>query len=179
MPRRVPVLRERADLVRSTMRALGFPNGRRLYECLREQFYWQGLLADCLEAAAHSMPRLKQRARFRPPPFLHPCEKGAAPFRIWSVDSIVKLRPRAPDGAESIIVAVDTFTKWVELGTVPALDSHHAAAWFHEHVVCRYGVPAAVRTDRGSEYRGEFDAYLSGMGVHHASIMTRNPRANG
>ena len=62
--------------------------------------------------------------------------------------------PPAPDGATDVILAVDPFTKWVEVGTVPSLNSHEVAEWFPREVVCWYGVPARVRTDQGREYLG-------------------------
>ena len=69
------------------------------------------------------LPRQTEAAKFEPPPYLIPTEKGAAPFRIWCVDTMGPLKPAAPDGATHIIVAVDTFTKWVEAGTVPIKNS--------------------------------------------------------
>ena len=70
------------------------------------------------------------------------------------------MKPHAPDGAKDMIVAVDPFTKWVECAPIPHLNSHEVAVWFHIYIVCRFGLPALVRTDRGTEYRGEFDEYL-------------------
>ncbi len=66
------------------------------------------------------------------------------------------LTPMAPDGAEDVIVAVDPYSKWVELGRLPKLNSHETAQFFHSEIVCRYGVPRAVRSDRGTEYAGRF-----------------------
>ena len=84
-----------------------------------------------------------------------------------------------PDHFDDIILAIDPFTKWVEIGTVPTLNSHEVAEWFHREVVCRYGVPARVQTDKGREYCGEFDRYLRSNGIGHSLIATNNPRANG
>ena len=95
------------------------------------------------------------------------------------MDSAVNFSPPAPDGATDIIIAVDPFTKWVEVGTVPDLKSHSVAEWFHREVICRYGVPAKVRTDQGREYMGEFSAYLRANGIQHSLIAANNPRANG
>ena len=110
--------------------------------------------ADCHAMVQACLARQKEAARFRPPPYLHPAEKAAAPFRVWCLDSAVNFTPPAPDGATDVILAVDPFTKWVEVGTVPSLNSHEVAEWFHREVVCRYGVPARVRTDQGREYLG-------------------------
>ena len=70
------------------------------------------------------------------------------------------LTPVSPGGGKDVIVAVDPFTRWVEIGILATLNSMHTAHWFHEQIICRYGVPAAVRTDKGTEYQGMFDTYL-------------------
>ena len=118
-------------------------------------------------------------ARFLSPPYLLTTERGAGPFRIWAVDTIVSLTPAAPDGLQWVIVTVDPFTRWVKMGCIPTLTSHDTATWFHENITCRFGLPCMVRTDRGSEYRGEFDQYMQANGVHHRLISTEHPRANG
>ena len=71
------------------------------------------------------------------------------------------------------------FCKWPELGKVVRLDSGEVTRWFHCNIVCRYGLPAMVRTDQGQEFSGEFSAYLKAHGILHRRISTRNPRANG
>lgn len=150
-----------------------------LYEHLRPRFFWRGMWGDCLEAAACSPARQKEMARFLSPPYLHTTERGAEPFRIWAVDTIVGLTPAAPDGSQWVMVAVDPFTRWVEVGRIPTLSAHDTATWFHENITCRFGLPCMVRTDRGSEYRGEFDQYMQANGVQHRLISTEHPRANG
>ena len=91
----------------------------------------------------------------------------------------MRISPPAPDGAHDILVAVDTFTRWVEIGTVQQLDSTHVTRWFHANIVCRYGLPGLVRTDGGAEYKGDFKAYLCDAGVRHRVMSAQNPRANG
>ena len=89
---------------------------------------------------------------------------------MWSIDTIVRMSPPAPDGACNILVAVDTFTKWVEIGTVQWLDSTHVTRWFHANTVCRYGLPDLVCTDGRAENKGDFKAYLHAAGVRHRVI---------
>ena len=45
--------------------------------------------------------------------------------------------------------------------------------------MCHYGTPRIVRTDRGSEFRGAFAAYLREMGIRQQTILPQHPRANG
>ena len=60
-----------------------------------------------------------------------------------------------------------------------ALTSVAVSRAFHGGLTVRFGVPRVVRSDRGSEYRGEFRRYLQGLGVDHRIISTSHPRANG
>ena len=129
-------------------------------------------------AAAH-VARQKEAARFPPPPYLIPTDKGVRPFYMWCVDTIVRLHPPAPNGAQDVVVAINPTTRWVELGSVPHLTSHEVALWFHSEIVCRYGLPMVVRTDKGSEYKGEFDMYMRRLGVEHRFTATMNPIVNG
>ena len=117
--------------------------------------------AMCLRVATEAEPALKEKAHFRPPPYLHATSKMGGPFRFWCIDTITGLTPPVPDGDTCIFVAVDPFTRWVKIGRSVAFTSFHMAQWFHKQVVCRYGTPYGVRTDKGSEYRGEFDKYLT------------------
>lgn len=137
------------------------------------------MLTDCIEVAFACYPRQQEKAKFRSPPYLFPTPKPHAPFRLWAVDCLTGLSPPAPDGSTDVILAVDPFTKWVEVGPLPNLDSHHTAEWFHREISCRYGLPAAVRSDQGREFLGRFQKYLTQNGITHLPIITRNPRANG
>ena len=106
-------------------------------------------------------------------------DKGAHPFMCWCIDTIVRLSPPAPNGAQDVLVCIDPFSRWIEIGAIPNLNSHEVAQWFHNEIVCRYGLPLIVRSDKGSEYKGEFDSYLRANGVDHRFTATMNPRSNG
>ena len=59
-----------------------------------------------------------------------------------------------------MIVAVCPTSKWVEAGELEGRKSASVTTWVHRELVCRYGVPVGIRTDRGTEFAGEFDDYL-------------------
>lgn len=125
------------------------------------------------------MARAKENVRFLQPPYLIPTWKGREPFQTVAVDSIVGLKPPAPDGSTNVILCVDTCSRFVEGGALTSLSSYETATWFHTNITCRYGLPAVVRSDRGPEYRGAFDAYLKAAHIEHRLISTMHPRANG
>ena len=77
------------------------------------------------------------------------------------------------------MVCINPFSHWIEIGALPSLNSHEVAKWFHNEIVCRYGLPLIVWSDKGSERKGKFDAYLRANGVDHRFTATMNPRSNG
>jgi Integrase core domain len=89
------------------------------------------------------------------------------------------MQPSRVDGAQHIVIAIDPFSKWIEGGVVPNLKADTITTWFHDNVVCRYGVPQWVRTDRGSEFKADFEAYCASSGIIIRKISANNPRANG
>ena len=78
-----------------------------------------------------------------------------------------------------MMVCVCACTKWVEAVPLRDRSSLTLAYAFHDQVANRYGIPVVVRTDRGTEYQGEFRHYLSALGVVQAVISTAHPRSNG
>ena len=75
------------------------------------------------------------------------------------------MKPSGPGGVSHIVVAVCAFTKWVELGALLHTDAGTIRNWFHENILCRYGLPSIVCTDGGAAFKGEFRPYLWESGI--------------
>ena len=105
--------------------------------------------------------------------------KLSRPFSVWCIDLITKLRPIGPGGEQYVIVAIDPFTKWVELGALAERSSAAVAGWVDFNLVSRYGVPAIIRCDRGTEFAGTFTRYCRAMGIRVTPVAVAHPRANG
>ena len=70
------------------------------------------------------------------------------PFDMWGMDLIGPL-PTGPGQVNHVIVAVDYFTKWIEAKPSKNLIADDTWKFFHDQVLCRFGVPHTVVTDRG------------------------------
>ena len=70
------------------------------------------------------------------------------------------------------MVAVGSYTKFVEIEALPNKSSATLARWFLFNIISRYGLPYAVRTDHGTEFAGDFEALLNAMcmKLHHSSV---------
>lgn len=72
------------------------------------------------------------------------------PMDVLNIDTIGPLA-EDEDGNQHIIVVIDCFTRWVELYAVPDTSAKSAASALLQHVG-RYGVPATLRSDQGSQF---------------------------
>ena len=86
---------------------------------------------------------------------------------VWGVDIIGKISPKSSSGHEFILVAIDYFTKWVEATSYAKLNAAKVAAFIRSHIICRYGVPHELISDRGVHCRGEVDTLLQRYGIQH------------
>jgi cobalamin biosynthesis protein CbiG len=59
----------------------------------------------------------------------------------------------AHGGYKHILVAVDKFTKWIEVQAVATVTSKEAAK-FMEDITHRFGVPNRIVTDMGKAFTG-------------------------
>ena len=90
----------------------------------------------CEEVARTSLPNQKERAKYPPPPWLHPCQKGNRPFSEWVIDTMTGLFPPGHRGETCFVLAVDAFTKYVVGDPIEDLASSTLAAWAHRRITC-------------------------------------------
>ncbi|XP_039797731.1 uncharacterized protein LOC120662702 [Panicum virgatum] len=85
----------------------------------------------------------------------------------------------AIDGYSHIFMAIDKFTKWIEVKPVTATTAAKAAEFIVE-ISHRFGVPNRIITDLGTSFTGfEFWGYCqeSRIDIYYASVS--HPRCNG
>ena len=115
-------------------------------------YYWTTMEADC---AAHVRKchecQIHGDLKHMPPVQLH-CLSSPWPFSTWGIDIIGKINPRASNGHEYILVAIDYFTKWVEAASYKVLNSKKVAQFIRTNIICRYGVPCEIISDNGSHF---------------------------
>jgi transposase InsO family protein len=60
---------------------------------------------------------------------------------------------KAPGGNTHLLVAIDKFSKWVEVRPITNLRAEQAVMFFTD-IVCRFGVPNSIITDNRSQFTG-------------------------
>jgi transposase InsO family protein len=99
-------------------------------------------------------------------------------FTIWGID-IVGVLPRAPGGFRFLFVAIDTFTKWIEVMPVVNI-TQEVAVKFLQSIIYRFSVPRRVLTDNRTQFKGvKFVRCCVNFGIHHQPSSASHPQTNG
>jgi transposase InsO family protein len=94
------------------------------------------------------------------------------------MDIIGPLR-KAPGGFTHLLVAIDKFSKWVEVRPITNLRAEQAVMFFTD-IVHRFGVPNSIITDNGSQFTGR--KFLEFCDKTHVSVdwaAVAHPQTNG
>jgi ribonuclease HI len=155
-------------------------NGRMLAKkIVRLGFYWVTMEADCIEHAkkCHQC-QIHSNLNHLPPKELYNMT-SPWPFSVWGIDIIGKITPKASNGHEFILVAIDYFTKWVEAASFSVLKAKHVARFIESNIICRYGVPHEIISDNGMHFEDEVQRILQKYGVKHHKSSPYRPQTNG
>ncbi|RVW67271.1 Retrovirus-related Pol polyprotein from transposon 17.6 [Vitis vinifera] len=117
---------------------------------MRTGYFWLTMETDCCQFV-QKCPECQIHGDLihAPPSELHALT-SPWPFSVWGIDIIGKVSPKSSSGHEFILVAIDYFTKWVEL--------HHM---------------------RGAHFRAEVDTLLQEYGIRHHRSSAYRPQTNG
>jgi hypothetical protein len=85
--------------------------------------------------------------------------------------------PTAPGGFNRVLVAIDKFTKWIEVKSVTCPKADRVLDFLYE-LVHRYGLPHRIITNLGSKFNNhQFWEYCenSGIDVHMSQLPILGP----
>lgn len=100
------------------------------------------------------------------------------PFSMWGVD-IVGPFPPEKGGVKFVVVAVNYFTKWVEVEALIHITSQNITRFLWRSVVCRYDVPHAFVTDNGKQFDCQaFRDWCEDFKVRNYFSSPGHPQAN-
>jgi hypothetical protein len=99
-------------------------------------------------------------------------------FGCWGLD-IIGPFPTAPGGFNRVLVAIEKFTKWIEVKPVTCPKADRVLDFLDE-LVHRYGLPHCIITDLVSNFNNhQFWEYCENSGIDIRYVSVAHPRANG
>ncbi|XP_034695730.1 uncharacterized protein LOC117921893 [Vitis riparia] len=146
---------------------------------MRVGYFWLTMETDCCQFVQRCQECQMHGDLIHVPPSELHALTSPWPFSIWGVDIIGKISPKSSSGHEYILVAIDYFTKWVEAASYARLTATRVAKFIRSHIICRYGVPHELISDRGVHFRGEVDTLIQEYGIQHHRSSVYRPQTNG
>ncbi|GKV02764.1 hypothetical protein SLEP1_g15159 [Rubroshorea leprosula] len=76
------------------------------------------------------------------------------PFGQWGMNNLGPF-PKAKGRKTFLIVAIDYFTKWIEVGPVAQIIEQKEEEFIKKHIMCRFRMPRVLVTDNGTQFASE------------------------
>jgi transposase InsO family protein len=92
---------------------------------------------------------------------------------------LVEPLQKAPEGFTHLLVAIDKFSKWIEVRPLNIIRSEQAMAFF-TNIIHRFRVPNSIITDNGTQFTGK--KFLDFCNDHHIHVdwaAVAHPMTNG
>ena len=172
-------LRERVILLSHTPVAQGHPGEKKLYQTLREKFYWPFMAGDAIAhvsscrscAKARGLLRKKQHKTVLFPP--------RGPLADIAMDLLGPL-PMTKNGNQFILVITCRYSKLTRSIPMSKTTAPFIATSTLNHWILPYGIPESILTDNGSQFIAEFFktvCYI--LGIKRKTTTAYHPQTNG
>jgi transposase InsO family protein len=151
----------------------------------RQGFYWPTAVADASEIVRTCEGCQFYARKSNLPEHVLQTIPVTWPFAVRGLDIVGPLR-QAPGGYTHLLVAIDKFSKWVEVRPITNLRAEQAVTFFTD-IVYHFGVPNSIITDNGSQFTGrkslefcdKFNIRVDWAAVAHPQTNSQVERANG
>jgi ribonuclease HI len=144
----------------------------------RQGFYWPTAVADASEIVRTCEGCQFYARKSNLPAHVLQTIPVTWPFAVWGLDIVGPLR-RAPGGYTHLLVAVDKFSKWVEVRPITNFRVEQAVTFFID-IVYRFGVPTSIITDNRSQFTGrKFQEFCDKFHIRVDWAAVAHPQTNG
>jgi transposase InsO family protein len=100
------------------------------------------------------------------------------PFAVWGLDMVGPFK-KTTGGYTHLLVAIDKFTKWIEVMPISRIRAEETVKFF-TGIIHRFGVPNSIITDNGTNFVGRaFLEFCDDKGIRVDTAAVSHPRTNG
>ena len=101
------------------------------------------------------------------------------PFAQWGIDIVGPL-PLGKRQVKFLLVAIDYFTKWVEVEALATITEAKIRSFVWMNVICRFGILMTIISDNGRQFDNQsFKNFYSNLGIKNQFSFPGHPQANG
>ena len=170
---------EDRQMVFEAIHNVAHPGTRATRRLVSARVVWRGMASD-LAAWCRACQQC-QRAKVTKQPAA-PVQPIPIPQRRFShvhVDLVGPL-PVSSDSFTYILTIIDRTTRWLEAVPLKDMTASTCSAAFMSSWVARFGVPATLTSDRGTQFSSAtWQQLCSRLGIQHIMTTSYHPQANG
>jgi hypothetical protein len=146
---------------------------------IRQGFYWLAMICAANRVTRSCEACQKFSPRSGSPLQFTKLIAHTWPLQRWGLDIVGPL-PTAQGNLKFTFVAVEYFTKWIEVMAVSTITSKTAQKFFWQNIVCRFGVPSELTVDNGKQFDSQdFKDFCFSIGTKLAFASVYHPQSNG
>jgi transposase InsO family protein len=173
----VPALHRRA--VFDAVHSLAHPGIRASRRLVTQRFIWKGCNKDvaqwCRDCQQCQRGKITRQATAAVQPIPVPGRR----FSHIHVDFVGPL-PVSKEGYRYLFTVIDRSTRWLEALPVKDLEAATAADTLVAGWIARFGVPADITSDRGTQFCSQvWRALCERLGITHHTTTAYHPASNG
>jgi hypothetical protein len=146
---------------------------------IRARFWWPGMAAfvsEWIRTCPNCLARKPNHVTVHRDMFSIPVSE---PFEIMGMDILGPL-PTTQHGNRYVLVCTDHFTKWVEAFAIPEFNGSIIGQLLVNNILCRFGTPKHILSDRGSYFTGRIvKNLLEYMKIKQLTTSAYHPRTDG
>src|SRR6266496_2536364 len=147
-----------------------------MYNQISKRYIWQSMRNDikeyaktCFQCQQRGSMKQNNQKRTIPPTDI---------FERWGVDIVGPL-PITREGNRYIVVAMDYFSRWPEVRLLKAANAATVATFLYEEIICRFGAPRILQSDRGTHFVNELIQRLTKrFKIKHSLLSPYHPQSN-
>ena len=100
-------------------------------------------------------------------------------FSLWGMDVIGPIDPKASNGHRFILVAIDYFTKWIEVASYCNVTRGVVLKFIKKELICRYGLPEGIITDNAKNLNNKMmDELCEQFKINYRNTTSYHPKMN-
>ncbi|KAL0435162.1 UNVERIFIED_CONTAM: hypothetical protein Sradi_0224100 [Sesamum radiatum] len=104
---------------------------------------------------------------------------SSCPFMQWAMD-IVGPFPLAAGQRKFLLVAIDYFTKWVEVEPLARITEGEVMKFIWKNIVCRFEIPREIISDNSRQFQDRrIQEWCRRMHIRQRFTTLAHPQANG
>jgi cleavage and polyadenylation specificity factor subunit 1 len=162
-----------------SVHSLAHPGARATRRLISSRYVWRGLASDirlwCRDCQACQRAKITQQ----PPSPIQPIAVPTQRFTHLHIDLVGPL-PASRDGLKYLLTMVDRSTRWLEAVPLKDMEATTVADAFTREWLPRFGVPACITSDRGTQFSSStWSGLCERLGIQHISTTAYHPQANG